>query len=377
MRKWIRGRRRAWLVVPVVLLVAAGCTGAWLLTRDSSAAAQSTTATVSRETVKQTVSADGTLAASRTRDQAFEVSGTVTRVYVDEGDRVTKGQVLATVGKAQLVAARTAAASSLDAAIEQLDTDEDDDAGDVQVAADQAAIVSARATLTEARQAVENATLRAGIPGTVTDVGISKGDTVGPSAVDASASGGSISIVSSGSYVVDATVAAGDADQLKKGLQAEITLTGVADTVYGTVAEVGLVAQTNDSGAAVFPVTIAVTGRQKDLYAGVSATVSIIVKQVPDVLTVASRALSTEDGRTYVTRLVDGQEVRTEVETGATYGMTTEITKGLEEGDEVVVPGFTMPAGGSDGGGGEGPQNFIMPGDGQLPQFNGNGGPAQ
>jgi RND family efflux transporter MFP subunit len=373
--KSLRGGRRAWLVVPVVLLVAAGCTGAWLLTRDTSAAASATTAAVTRQTIEQTVSADGTLAARKTRDQGFAVAGTVTGVAVDEGDDVSKGQVLATIGRAQLVAARTAAASSLDAAIQQLD---DDDAGasDVQVAADQAAIVAARATLTDARRAVEDATLRAAISGTVTSVGISKGDRAGSESPDASSAdsadtGGTITIVSSGTYVVDATVAAEDADQLEKGLQAEITVTGVDGTIYGTVSEVGLVAQTNDSGAAVFPVTIAVTGRQKDLYAGVSATASIIVKQVPDVLTVASRALTTKDGKTYVTKLVDGTEVETEVETGETYGMSTEITSGLEEGDQVVVPGFA----GFDGGAGGQPQQEGFPGDGQPPQLDQQGGP--
>jgi macrolide-specific efflux system membrane fusion protein len=349
------------------VLVAAGLTGAWLLTRDSSAAATSTTATVTRQTVQQTVSADGTLAASKTRDESFEVAGTVREVYVDEGDKVRKGQVLAAVGRRQLVAARAAAASSLNAAIEQLDTDEEAGASEVQVAADHAAVIAARATLTDATTAVENATLRAGIAGTVTDVGISKGDSVGSSSTpddsSSSSGGGTISIASTSRYVVDATVAADDAGQLKKGLQAQITLSGSDGTVYGTVSEVGLVAQTNDSGAAVFPVTIAVTGRHQDLYAGVSATVSIIVKQVPDVLTVASRALSTEDGTTYVTRLVDGREVRTEVETGETYGMSTEITKGLEEGDEVVVPGFTMPSGGGNG------DQQGFPGGGRMPDL--------
>ena len=377
MRNWIRGRRRAWLVVPVALLVA-GCAGAWLLTRDPSAAAASTTATVTRQTIEQTVSADGSLAASKTRDESFAVSGTVTGVAVDEGDEVGRGQVLATVGRAQLVAARTAAASSLAAAIAQLDDDADAGASDVQVAADQAAIVSARATLADARQDVEDATLRAAISGTVTSVGISKGDTVGSdspdaSSADSSGTGGTITIISSGSYVVDATVAAEDADQLKKGLQAEITVTGVDGTVYGTVSEVGLVAQTNDSGAAVFPVTIAVTGTRKDLYAGVSATASIVVKQVPDVLAVTSRALSTENGQTYVTRLVDGKEVRTEVETGQVYGMSTEITSGLEEGDEVVVPGFTGLGGGGNGGGVTPEGGF--PGGGRVPQLDQQGGP--
>jgi macrolide-specific efflux system membrane fusion protein len=186
---------------------------------------------------------------------------------------------------------------------------------------------------------------------------------------------GTISIVSTNSFIVDGTVAAADAEQLKKGLQAEITATGVDDTIYGTVSEVGLVAQTNDSGAAVFPVTIEVTGKQKDLYAGVSATVSIVVKQIPDVLAVATNALSTEDGKTYVTKLVHGKEVKTEVETGKTYGMATEVTSGIEEGDEIVVRGFRARTGGS----GE-QQQGGFPGGGEMPDFSkmsgGGGMPA-
>lgn len=382
MWKRLRGRRRAWLVVLPVLLVAAAATGAWLLTRDSPAAADSTTTTVARETVQQTVSADGTVEARKSRDESFEVSGTVTRVAVEEGDRVQKGDVLAAVGKTALVAARNAANSSLDAAITQLADDQDAGASDVQVAADRTAVVAARATLRDAEEAVDDATLRAAIAGTVTSVGITRGATVcsGSTTPDASSDGSdtdtstsSISVVSTGSYDVEATVAAEDADRLQNGMQAELTVSGVDETVYGTVSDVGLVAQTNDSGAAVFPVTVAVTGERKDLYAGVSATASIIVKEVPDVLTVASRALSTEDGTTYVTRIVDGEEVRTEVETGEVYGMSTEIVSGLEEGDEVVVPGFTMPGGGE--GGQQGPQNLVFPGGGEMPDFSEMGPP--
>jgi len=347
--------------------------------------------TVSSETIQQTVTASGTLAALRSSDESFAVSGTVTKVAVEAGDRVRKGQVLATVGRISLVAARTAAASSLTAAISQLDDDADAGASDVQLAADRAAIVSARATLADAREAVANATLRASIAGTVTSVDLSKGDAVGSgssssssgsgasgsgmggtgsssaSSSPSSSSSGTISIVSTKSFVVDATVAAEDAEQLKEGLQAEIAATGVDDTVYGTVTEVGLVAQTNDSGAAVFPVTIEVTGKRDDLYAGVSATAAIVVQQRTDVLTVTSRALTSRDGTTYVTAIVDGKEVETAVETGGAYGMSTEILSGLAEGDEVVVPGFTMPAGGD--GEGDGQRQGGFPGGGEMPDF--------
>lgn len=383
------GRSRTFLLLSVLVVVVAAAAGAWLLTRGGSAAAAPLTATVSRETIQQTVSVEGTVAARRTEAESFAVSGTVTRVAVQAGDTVTKGEVLATVDATTLRATREAAASSLEAALTQLDEDEDSGASDVQVAADEAAVVSARASLAEARQAVEDATLRASMTGTVTEVGIAKADVVGSGSSSSTAGGGAgatetdsadgtITIVSTGHFVVDATVAAQDAEQLKKGLQAEVTVTGVDDVVYGTVSEVGLVAETNSSGAAVFPVTIAVTGTRDDLYAGVAATASVIVKQVPDVLTVASRALSTEDGTTTVTQIVDGEEVETEVETGETYGMTTEIVSGLDEGDVVVVPGFSVPSGG--GGGQQEEGGFPggeMPDFGQMPNGSMPGGQPQ
>lgn len=355
MWKKLRGRRRSWLVVPVVLAGVGGA-GVWLMTRDSSAATEPTTYTVSASTMKETVTASGTIEPRHSADLDFEVSGTVTDVYVDEGDRVTKGQALARVDDDALVATRTAAAASLAAAYTQLDDDQDAGASDTQLAADQAAIVAARATLTEAKQAVADATLRATITGTVASLDLAVGDVVGGSSgTDPTANGSSttsaVVLVSTGHYVVDATVASGDVKQLEKGLQAEITPTGVTETVYGTVQSVGLVAETSSSGAAVFPVTIEVTGKRTDLYAGTSADASIIVEQRTDVLTVPSRALETdEDGGTYVTKVVDGKGVQTPVEVGTAYGMSTEITSGLEDGDVVEIPSFTPTGGGSDGG---------------------------
>lgn len=375
----LRGRRRSWLVVPLALALA-GAGGAWLMTRDSSAATEPTTYTVAASTMKDTVTASGTIAPRRSADLDFEVSGTVTDVYVEVGDRVTQGQALARVDDDALVASRTAAAASLTAAYTQLDDDQDADASDTQLAADQTAIVAARATLSEAKQAVEDATLRATITGTVASLDLAVGDVVGgaggtdPTA-DGSTSTSAVVLVSTGRYVVDATVASSDVKQLKKGLQAEIAPTGVTETVYGTVASVGLVAETSSSGAAVFPVTIEVTGKRKDLYAGTSADASIIVEQRTDVLTVPSGALETdEDGGTYVTKVVDGEGVKTPVEIGTAYGMSTEITSGLDEGDVVEIPSFTPTGGGGDGGSieerfGEGglPDFSQMPGGGQVP----------
>jgi macrolide-specific efflux system membrane fusion protein len=137
-------------------------------------------------------------------------------------------------------------------------------------------------------------------------------------------------------------------------MQAQVTVTGGSTTLYGTVSSVGLVAQTSSSGAAVVPVEIAVTGAQTDLYAGTSATASIIVKQVSNVLTVASRAIQTDTSggsqSTYVMKIVDGKAVKTPVTTGTVYGATTEIKSGLADGDTVQIPGISTSSGGSGSG---------------------------
>jgi macrolide-specific efflux system membrane fusion protein len=373
-------------VVPAVLVVGGGATGAWLLTHDPSAASTPMTATVSTQTVQQTVAASGTVEPARSADLDFAVQGTVTGVYVEAGDKVTKGEILARIGTASLVAARDAAEASLDAAEEQLDQDEDDDASDTQLAADQTAVVAAQAGLDEAQQALDDAALRATISGTVASVDLEVGDVVGSgnTSADASDTGDTssqVSIVSTRQFVVSATVASADVTSVKKGLQAQVTPTGATETVYGTVQEVGLVAETSSSGAAVFPVTIAITGAQKHLYAGTSADASIIVSQRDGVLVVPSRALQSDGDTTYVEKVVDGENVKTTVEIGETFGATTEVLSGLAEGDVVEIPGFTAPSGGGNEERGEFPGGQFPgggPGGGQFPgTVTQNGGPGQ
>ncbi|GAA4801747.1 efflux RND transporter periplasmic adaptor subunit [Nocardioides caeni] len=372
---------RSRLLIPLLaVVVLAGAGGAWLLLRDDEpAAAAPTTATVSAETLQQTVTASGALAPATTADLTFEVSGTVTAVLVDPGDEVRKGQKLAAVDDEVLAAELDAAQSALDAAESSMSEHSSDGSSEEQIAADEAAIVAAESSLEEARVALDSAVLRSTIAGTVTAVGIEVGDSAGSgsSGTSGSTSGvgamtgtsssttsdgasGSITVVSDGQFQLDATVSSSDVEKVAKGLQAELTVSGVDEAVYGTVSEVGLVAETDSTGAAAFPVTIEVTGQRDDLYAGTSADVAIVVSQRADVLTVNSRALQTDGDQTYVEKVTDtakGTTERVDVETGETSGMLTEITSGLSAGDVVQVPGFTGPGG---GGGDEGMQQRMQ-----------------
>lgn len=351
--------------------IVAGTT--WWLTRSEPAAAQSATMTVSRTTFKDTVSASGTVEPAEQADLSFGVAGTVTRVLVAEGEKVHKGEVLAVVDDSLLESDVTAKESAVDAAETRLDDDEDADASETLLSSDRAALVNAQTQLEQAEEALAGAQLRSTINGTVASVGIAVGDTVG--AAQGGDTAANVTVISTRRFVVEAQVATGDIEGLKKGLQVEITPTGSTRTIYGTVASVGRVATAQESGAASYPITIDVTGRQKDVYAGTSATVEVIRKQVDDVLAVPSMALrSDEDGATYVYKMVDGKRVRADVKTGQTYGAQTEVTSGLSEGDVVEVVSFDRTDGGGNQGDGGKQGEFPAGPPGDL-VFQNDGGP--
>lgn len=394
-------RTRAWVrVVGVVLLVGVAGAGGYLLAlreepAQAAAPASTTTAVAaSLSTIEQSVTASGTLTPAVQEDLAFAVSGTVQSVDVAAGDTVTAGQQLATVDTLQLDAALLSAKADLASAQASLADAEDEadgsDASDAQVAALAAQVEVAQAAVDAAQEDLAGATLTAPVAGLVTSVDLEVGDVVsggsgssgsstsgsagsGGTAGTSQGSGGSgaatststaqVVIVGTDSWQVSVSVGESDVALVDVGDQVELTVDDVADTVYGTVGEVGLV-PSSSSGVATYPVTVDVTGSPEGLHDGVSADVSIIYERRTDVLTVPAAAVTTVDGRSVVTQEgADGEQVTTEVTVGETSGSLVEITDGLAEGDEVLVTAFSPRAGtGSDD---------EQQGGGQVPDFSG------
>jgi multidrug efflux pump subunit AcrA (membrane-fusion protein) len=395
-------------VAVIIALVVVGGAGVWVVTRPSSStAAAPTLVSVTTSTIRQSVSATGTLEPAQRADLTFAVSGTVTSLPVVVGDTVKAGATLATVDTASLQASVTAALAGVNATQDQLTAQQDAGSSAVQLAAAQAQLADAQAKHVEATTALGAASMTSPIAGTVAQVNIAVGDKVGStgSTGSSSSSGGGgaassanasssttaqVVVISTTSWVVSASVGSADLPQLKKGLQAEITPSGSATKVFGTVRSVGIIASSSSSGSASFPVTIAVTGSPKGLYAGGAANVSIIVRQVENLLSVPTNAVHTENSKTVVYQLKDGAQVSTPVKVGTTYGVVTQILSGLKAGDKVVGTTFrggNNPAGGTrsrqgngTGGGGTGGGGFGGGGyggggpDGPPPGMGGAGG---
>lgn len=108
--KFLDGKRWWILGVVVILIIGAG------FFFSSGNASTFTLATVERGGLVQTVEVSGSLESFQEADLAFESSGSVSRVFVQAGDQVLEGQVLAILGSAEVIADLSASQQALNLA---------------------------------------------------------------------------------------------------------------------------------------------------------------------------------------------------------------------------------------------------------------------
>ena len=380
-------RRYRWPIVAAVVVLVAAAIGLslWLTSGAATPAGLSvSTVTVSATTgtIQQTVTSSGTIQPASQANENFAVSGTVNAVDVKAGQTVTAGQVLATVDTSALTQQRNAAQEQLTAANDRLAGDEASGASTSQIDSDEASVTSAESSLSTAQTNLDDASLTSTIAGTVASVNLTVGQQItgtgsgggagagtGNSSSTGSGSGsGQIVVIGTDSYIVNTTVDDTQIGQIADGDQVDITLgsngstsaaprTGASSTagspgpIYGTVASISLIGS-QSSNVTTFPVVIDVTGTPSGLYAGASADVSIIVKQLNNVTEVPTDAISyTSSGQATVTKVVNGAHVVTNVTVGAVENGETQIVSGVSPGDKVLERQITFkaPSGGGTG----------------------------
>jgi multidrug efflux pump subunit AcrA (membrane-fusion protein) len=359
-------KQRVILAGGVIVVLAAASAGFLVIGKPATSTPTFQLVAAVSGTLRQTVSSTGTIEPAQEANLNFAVSGQVTAVAVTVGQSVKAGQVLAKVNSASLSAdvAQAEATEASDAA--KLSGDQAAGSGvtAAQLTADETAVTAAQNQVTDAKQALAEANLTSPITGVVAAMSLSVGQQVsgagnsagagggGTGSANAGASSGGASgsassgsssaqvvVISTSSYVVNGTVDDTEVGLVQAGDQAVIIPDGATSPVYGVVSSVGLIASTA-SGVASYPVTIAVTGNPGGLYAGASATVTLIVRQLSNVTTVPTAALHYTSSGAVVYEMVNGRQVAYPVTVGMTSGGQTQIVSGLSVGTEVVVPGL-------------------------------------
>ncbi|MBW8803226.1 MAG: HlyD family efflux transporter periplasmic adaptor subunit [Catenulisporales bacterium] len=254
-----------------------------------------------------------------------------------------------------------------------------------QLAQANQAIVTAQNAVAGAQKAVAGTTITAPQAGTVLSVGGTVGDVVSagaaasssaPASSSASGSSGGASGGSSGgasaasassssskfivlgdmtALTVRAEFAETDAAKLKAGEAAQVTINAIpGSALTATVQSVDPTA-TVVSNVVEYGVTLQFTTGQQDLAAlkpGQTASVSVVTGKVTNVLYVPSSSVTKAGGQSLVTVVNGSTKTPTPVQVGVVGDATTEITSGLNEGDQVLLSSRTgtTSSGGTRGG---------------------------
>jgi RND family efflux transporter MFP subunit len=344
------------------------------------------------------VSGSGNITVSQDASLAFGTGGKVDTVYVEAGDQVSQGDVLAKLDTgtlelalAQAELALSSAEYNLDKAQQiysqpdlataraavsnarsylnyvQLQLDQSNSVEDIEywqnevyqagvnlAAAEQRLeemlaggdsaevslrrleVAAARKALEQAQQELAEATITAPFDGIVGAVYVDEGDIIPPPTMAPTVA---IYLLTPTSLELEAEVDEIDIPQVKVGQSAVIEVDALADEFFeGTVISISPVPKI-EAGLVLYEVTVSlVIPADAGVMVGMSATADIMIDKSENTLLVPERAIGVDaDGNAVVWVSVDGQLEKRAVVVGISDGLEAEILAGLEEGEMVSV----------------------------------------
>ncbi|MFZ3070796.1 MAG: efflux RND transporter periplasmic adaptor subunit [Anaerolineaceae bacterium] len=137
---------------------------------------------------------------------------------------------------------------------------------------------------------------------------------------------------------VETPISEVDIPNVRVGQKAELVFDAYfEDTYTGVVTEVSKVG-TAQQGVINYMVTIEIENGSETLKPGMTAGVTIIVEEKPNVLVAPGEAITSKDGKDVLYVLRDGLPVAVEVKIGAYSNQQVEILEGdIEEGEMIVL----------------------------------------
>ena len=322
------------------------------------------TQTLGRGTIAMSITATGTVNPLNKVDVGTQVSGIISKIYVDFNSEVEQGQLIAQLDPSTLQAEKAVAEESLCAAEldyrlhkknferqrrlfaqELISETEYDDAEN--------AFLKAESNWRQSKLTLQRAEINLGytqiyspIGGVVLSRAVDEGQTVAsgystPTLFTIAADLRQMQLV--------ANVDEADIGSVAEGQRVSFAVDAYMDDRFeGTVRQVRL-QSTATSNVVTYEVVIEAPNPDLKLKPGMTANATIYTLEKPDVFVVPARALrflpadidrkqkdSLPAQHVYL-RMADGTLEPREVVTGITNGAETEIVSGLAEGDEVVI----------------------------------------
>ena len=364
--------KKVWMGVGAVVLVAIVV---WLLSGGKKEEkVEFETAKVEKQDISTSITATGTIEPVTSVTVGTQVSGIVSKLYVDYNSVVKKGQVIAELDKTNLISELNRAKADLSSAQSTLNYETANfnryqtlfDKGLVSANDYESARLSyekARQTVASSRESVQKAqtnlgyaTITSPIDGVVLSKSVEEGQTV-------AASFNTPELFTIAQDLTDMRVIAdideADIGGVQQGQRVTFTVDAFPDDKFeGQVTQVRQQATTS-SNVVTYEVVISAPNKDLKLKPGLTANVTIFTLEKNDVLAAPAKALRFMPNEALLSKgqQIEDVEAKTKVwtlegntfkahavETGTTNGMLTEIVSGISAGTEVLVD-FTLSGG--------------------------------
>ena len=365
--------KKIWIIVAVVAVI--GIIAYQLLSGGKKEQkVEFETAQVVKGNIQTTITATGTIEPVTSVTVGTQVSGIVSKLYVDYNSVVKKGQVIAELDKTNLTSELKTAQANLSSAQSTLNYEQTNfnryqtlynkglvSADEYETA--KLSYLKAKEQVNTSSESVQKAqtnlgyaTITSPIDGVVLSKAVEEGQTV-------AASFNTPELFTIAQDLTDMRVIAdideADIGGVKEGQRVTFTVDAFPEDMFeGKVTQVRQQA-TTESNVVTYEVVISAPNNELKLKPGLTANVTIFTLEKNDVMTAPAKALRfmpnealLHEGQTIED--VDAQQkVWTlegnvfkahAVETGTTNGVLTEITSGIKEGTEVLVD-FTISGG--------------------------------
>ena len=275
------------------------------------------------------------------------VAGRLAEVLVREGDKVTKGQVLARFEATELQAKVNERQSAVDAARADARWTTRDRADKEQLAsrnivsqsaADQARsaaesrtsmVAVAEAQLDVARKNLADAEVKAPFDGVVGERIANQGESL---PID----GKILALLDTSHVEIAAQMPAADVVRLRVGLAAIATLEGFGDKPFN--GRITRISPTTQAGSRSIPVYVEILDRDEGLRGGLFGMGRVTIAETARAFAVPAAAMRKDDAGSFILAVVDGALVRKPVEMVRTWlrGELVEVN-GLEEGQLIIA----------------------------------------
>ena len=332
------------------------------------------TAKAERTSIRSSITATGTIEPVTSVTVGTQVSGIVSKLYVDYNSVVKKGQVIAELDKTNLTSELKTAQANLSSAQSTLNYEQTNynryqtlynkglvSADEYETA--KLSYLKAKEQVNTSRESVQKAqtnlgyaTITSPIDGVVLSKAVEEGQTV-------AASFNTPELFTIAQDLTDMRVIAdideADIGGVKEGQRVTFTVDAFPDDHFeGQVTQVRQQA-TTESNVVTYEVVISAPNNDLKLKPGLTANVTIFTMEKNDVLAVPSKALRFIPNEALLTEkqkvedcegnnkvwTKEGDVFKAhQVEVGTTNGMLTEIVSGISEGTEVLVD-FTISGG--------------------------------